>query len=36
VVLLSEEQRGINKNLGIKIDKVECEEMTSEETTHDL
>ncbi|MDR1697969.1 MAG: hypothetical protein LBR37_03610 [Erysipelotrichaceae bacterium] len=33
VVLLSEEQRGINKNLGIEIDKVEFEETTSNDTT---
>lgn len=29
VVLLSEEQRGINKNIGIDIDKVEFEEVIS-------
>ncbi len=35
IVLLSEEQRGINKNLGIEIDKVEFEETTSNESTQD-
>lgn len=35
VVLLSEEQRGINKNLGIEIDKVDFEENATNDETNE-
>ncbi|MDR2822800.1 MAG: hypothetical protein LBV58_04620 [Acholeplasmatales bacterium] len=34
IVLLSEEQRGINKNIGIEIDKIDFDDVTDDNNTN--